>query len=101
MSADTQFQLAADYPTNLDRCRRCGNPRKLHGADGACGLTFLERRRRLARVVIAGSVLAAIGVASWLLASSSTGTLSSGAAYAVLVMIILLAGGLAFADRHR
>lgn len=100
MSADTQFQLAADYPANLDRCRRCGNPRKLHGADGACGLTFGERRRRLARGLIAGSVLTAIGVASYLLASSTTGTLSSGAAYAVLVAIILLAGGLAYAD-HR
>jgi hypothetical protein len=101
MSADAQFQLAARYPANLDRCRRCGNPRKLHAADGACGLSLPQRRRRLTRAVTAGSVLAALAAASWLLASSSTGTLGSGAAYGVLVGIILLAGGLALADHRR
>jgi hypothetical protein len=98
MSADAQFQLAARYPTNLDRCRRCGNPRKLHGEDGSCGLTVTVRRGPLAVAGIAAAVLAGAG---WLLASTTTADVSSVAAFASLAALILLAGLTALTERRR
>jgi hypothetical protein len=101
MSADAQFQLAARYPTNLDRCRRCGNPRKLHGEDGSCGLTVTVRRGPLAVAGIAAAVLAALAGAGWLLASTTTADVSSVAAFASLAALILLAGLTALTERRR
>jgi hypothetical protein len=101
ISPDTQFQLKASYPANLDRCRRCGYPRKLHGNDGSCGLTFPASRVTPVRLVIPGAMLGAIGVAVWLLVSTTTATISSAAAFAVLVSLILLAGGVALTERRR
>jgi hypothetical protein len=107
-SPDAQFQLAAQYPANLDRCRRCGNPRKLHGADGSCGLTrpavtgrARRHRDRGARLVTASAVLAALGGATWLLVSTTTANVSSAAAFATLVALILLGGHTALAGRRR
>jgi hypothetical protein len=101
ISPDTQFQLKSRYPANLDRCRRCGNPRKLHGNDGSCGLAFPASRVASVPLVIGGAMLGAIGVAIWLLVSTTTATISSAAAFAVLVALILLAGGAALAERRR
>jgi hypothetical protein len=107
ISPDAQFQLAAQYPANLDRCRRCGDPRKLHGADGSCGLTRpavagrAGHRDRTARVVTASTVLAALGGATWLLVSTTTANVSSAAAFATLVALILLGGHTALAGRRR
>lgn len=98
---DAQFQLLAEYPANLDRCRRCGNPRKLHGNDGSCRLIIPEERGRAVRLVIAGIVLAALGGASWLLVSTTTANVSSVAAFAALVALILLGGGAAITDRRQ
>jgi hypothetical protein len=109
---DAQFQLAAQYPANLDRCRRCGNPRKLHSDDGSCGLilpavvasrvpTGWKYRDRAARMIRATAVLGALGGATWLLVSTTTANVSSAAAFAALVALILLAGGTALIDRKR
>ena len=94
-SPDPQFQLVAEYPANLDRCRRCGKPRKLHGPDGSCGLAWptAARRRRAARLATALAVVAALGGATWLLVSTTTAGISSAAAFSALVSLILLAGG--------
>jgi hypothetical protein len=105
--ADAQFQLTARYPANLDRCRRCGNPRKLHGGDGSCGLgrpagaSRPGRRLRRGRLAATAAVLAALGGATWLLVSTTTANLSSAAAFAALVALILLAGGTAVTGRGR
>ena len=111
VTSDAQFQLVAQYPANLDRCRRCGNPRKLHGSDGSCGLARppvaswahgeWKYRSRAAWMATAAAVLAAIGGATWLLVSTTTANVSSAAAFAVLVALILLAGGAAMSDRKR
>jgi VIT1/CCC1 family predicted Fe2+/Mn2+ transporter len=98
ISADPQFQLAAAYPANLDRCRRCGNPRKLHGSDGACGIALARHGRAELAAVVSGAA-AALGVAVWLLVSTTTHDLSSAAAFGVLTVIILMLAGLALGDR--
>jgi hypothetical protein len=110
VAPDTQFQLGAQYPANLDRCRRCGNPRKLHGDDGSCGLalpamvtspapTGWKYRDRTARSIRATAVLGALGGATWLLVSTTTANAGSAAAFAVLVALILLAGGVGYRRR--
>jgi hypothetical protein len=101
MSADSQFQMIGRYPANLDRCRRCGTPRKMHGADGSCGLTFSMGSEFLARLITAGCVLAALGGAAWLLASTTAITVGSLVAFACLVALILLVSGTAIAGRRR
>jgi hypothetical protein len=111
ISSDRQFQLAAHYPANLDRCRRCGNPRKLHGSDGSCGLARppvaswahgeWKYRSRVAWMMTATAVLAALGGATWLLVSTTTANVGSASAFAALVALILLAGGAAVTDRKR
>lgn len=97
MSADSQFQLLALYPGNLDRCRRCGIPRKMHGADGSCRLSMGTGLRALLAVVT--GALAALAGASWLLASNTHITAGSAAAFATLVAIILLAASAAVVSR--
>jgi hypothetical protein len=92
MPADSQFQMAGRYPGNLDRCRRCGYPRMLHGGDGSCGFNISEVRRLLAVLVIAGGVL---GGATWLLLSNPAIAAGSLAAFAFLVAIITLVIGAA------
>ena len=57
MPADTQFQLQAQSPANLDRCRRCGSPRILHGDDGRCGLSFSPGSRIPALVLTLGGLV--------------------------------------------
>jgi hypothetical protein len=109
MTSDAQFHLVAQYPANLDRCRRCGNPRKLHGSDGSCGLTRppvaswahgeWKYRSRAAWMITATAVLAALGGATWLLVSTTTANVGSASAFAVLVALILLAGRAAMTDR--
>jgi len=111
ISSDAQFQLVAQYPANLDRCRRCGNPRKLHGSDGSCGLARpalaswahgeWKYRSRVARMTTAAAVLAALSGATWLLVSTTTANVSSAAAFVALVALILLAGRAAMSDRKR
>jgi hypothetical protein len=111
ISADAQFQQVARYPANLDRCRRCGNPRTLHASDGSCGLApppvaswahgEWKYRSRAAWMVTAAAVLAALGGATWLLVSTTTANAASASAFAVLVALILLAGRAAISDRKR
>jgi hypothetical protein len=93
MLADSQFQMIARYPGNLDRCRRCGTPRKMHGADGSCGISV--RSTFLARLLIVSGAFAAIGGAAWALASDTAITLGSVAAFAFLVALALLAASTA------
>jgi hypothetical protein len=110
VAPDAQFQLVAQYPANLDRCRRCGNPRKLHGDDGSCGLvlpavvasrvpTGWKYRDRAARVVTAAGVLGALSGATWLLVTTTTANVGSAVAFAALVALILLAGGAGYRRR--
>jgi hypothetical protein len=110
VAPDAQFQLVRQYPANLDRCRRCGNPRKLHGDDGSCGLalpavvasrepTGWKYRDRAARMVTAGFVLGALAGATWLLVTTTTANAGSAAAFAALVALILLAGGAGYRRR--
>jgi len=110
VAPDAQFQLVAQYPANLDRCRRCGNPRKLHGDDGSCGLvlpamvaspvrTGWKYRDRAACMIRTAAVLGALGGATWLLVSTTTANISSVAAFGALVALILLAGGAGYRRR--
>jgi hypothetical protein len=98
---DAQFQLRGEHPANLDRCRRCGCPRLLHAADGACGLSFPKHAPRAALAITAAGVLTAIGIATWLLVTTTTANVSSAAAFAALVSLILLVGLAAVAERKR
>ena len=99
MVADSQFQMIARYPGNLDRCRRCGTPRKMHGADGSCGISV--RGKFLALLLIVSGAFAAIGGAVWLLASDTAITPGSLAAFAFLVVITLIAASTAVVARRR
>ena len=101
ISADPQFQLTAAYPANLDRCRRCGNPRKLHAADGACGIGSAARHGRAEMLAVVSGTAVALGAATWLLVSTTTHDVSSAAAFSVLAIIILMLAGLAVTDRRR
>lgn len=98
MSAGSQFQMTSRYPGNLDRCRWCGYPRKLHGSEGSCGRTIPAPARFLALLIFTG---AALGVALWLLASDTVITVGSVAAFACLAALILLVSALAAPGRRR
>jgi hypothetical protein len=97
MSAGSQFQMTSRYPGNLDRCRRCGYPRKLHGIDGNCRLTLPAPARFLAALVFVGTTL---GTALWLLASNRVITVGSMAAFACLAVLIILMTALATPGRR-
>ena len=97
MSAGSQFQMTSRYPGNLDRCRRCGYPRKLHGSEGNCGRTVPAPARFLALLVFTG---AALGAALWLLASDTVISAGSVAAFACLAVLILLVSALAAPGRR-
>ncbi len=99
MPADAQFQLKAQYPANLDRCRRCGAPRTLHGDDGSCGLSFSLGSRVLALLVTLGGLLALLGSAAWLLATAPAINAASVLAFACLVVLVLAGAALALARR--
>jgi hypothetical protein len=99
MPADVQFQLKAQYPANLDRCRRCGAPRTLHGDDGSCGLSFSLGSRVLALLVTLGGLLALLGSAAWLLATAPAINAASVLAFACLVVLVLAGAALALARR--
>jgi hypothetical protein len=94
MSVDSQFQKTALYPANLDRCRRCGYPRKLHGDDGSCGLTFSPVSRYVALLIAACGVLSA---AVWVLMSGRAITVGSELGFAGLVALIVLVSSLVIA----
>jgi len=100
MPADAQFQLQAQHPANLDRCRRCGAPRILHGDDGSCGLTFSLGSRVLALLVTLGGLLAVIGGAAWLLATSPMINAASVLAFAYLLVLVLAGAALALTRPH-
>jgi hypothetical protein len=97
MSAGSQFQMTSRYPGNLDRCRRCGYPRKLHGSDGNCRLTLPAPTRFLTALVFVGATL---GTAIWLLASNGVITVGSLAAFACLAALIVLVTALAVPSRR-
>lgn len=95
MPADAQFQMTTQHPANLDRCRRCGAPRMLHGNDGGCALSFsLGSRPRRVFVTLGGGLAVLVG-AAWMLATSPAIDAASMLAYACLV--ILVVGGAALA----
>jgi hypothetical protein len=96
--SDPQFKLVALYPANWDRCKRCGAPRKVHGADGSCGLTLGLGRSRT-RLLGVGGTAAALGGAGWLLATAPAIPPATVLAFVCLVAIILLVGALAIAGR--
>ncbi len=99
MAADPQFQVQTRYPGNWDRCRRCGAPRLMHGADGSCGLSLGSRT--LALLVVAGGVLAVIGAATWMLVTAPAIPASSVIAFGCLVILALFVGGVALPSRRR
>ncbi len=99
MPADAQFQLKAQYPANLDRCRRCGAPRTLHGDDGSCGLSFSLGSRVLALLASLGGLIALLGGAAWLLATAPAINAASVLAFACLVVLVLAGAALAVTRR--
>ncbi|MGI8448817.1 MAG: hypothetical protein ACR2MP_16895 [Streptosporangiaceae bacterium] len=99
MPAGTQFQLKAQYPANLDRCRRCGCPRSLHGDDGRCGLSFSPGRGIPGLLITLGGLLAVITGAAWLLATSPAINGASMLAFACLAILVCAAAALALAPR--
>ena len=99
MTPDAQFQLRSAYPGNWDRCRRCGLPRLLHGADGGCGIGTSLSYRALVLLVAAG-VLTVIGVGAWLLVIAPAIPAASVLAFAGLIVVALFVGGLALPARR-
>ena len=85
MPADAQFQLKAEYPANLDRCRRCGTPRMLHGTDGSCRPSLSLGGKVLALLVTLSVLVALLGAAAWLLVTAPVIQLDSVLAFAFLV----------------
>ncbi len=97
MPVDAQFQLKSEYPANLDRCRRCGAPRTLHGADGSCRPSLSLGGKLLARLMTLSVLVAVLAVAVWLLATAPAINLASVLAFACLVALILAGGAIALA----
>jgi hypothetical protein len=97
MPTDVQFQLKAEYPANLDRCRRCGTPRMLHWDDGSCRPSFSLGGKVLALLVTLSVLVAVLAVAAWLLATAPAINLASVLAFALLVALILGGGAAAVA----
>jgi hypothetical protein len=100
MPGDTQFQLKAQYPANLDRCRRCGCPRSLHGDDGRCGLSFSLGSGIPGLLTALGGLLAVITGAAWLLATSPAINAASMLAFACLAVLVCAGAAAALARRH-
>ena len=98
MPADAQFQLKAEYPANLDRCRRCGTPRMLHGADGSCRPSIPLGGRVLATLGTLSALVAMLGTAAWLLATAPAINLASVLAFACLVALVLAGAAIALAS---
>jgi hypothetical protein len=94
MSTDSQFSRAGQYPGNLDRCRRCGYPRKLHGADQRCGVSVSGTAGFISTLTVASGVLAA---ATWALLKNPAITAGSLAAFAFFVTLIVLMTGVSLA----
>ncbi len=99
MPADTQFQLKSQYPGNLDRCRRCGCPRSLHGNDGRCSLSFSLGRGMPGLLITLSGLLVVLTGAAWLLATSPAINAASMLAFACLAILVCAAAALAL-DRH-
>ena len=99
MPADTQFQLKAQYPANLDRCRRCGSPRTLHGDDGRCGLSLSVGRGIPGLLITLGGLLAVLTGAAWLLATSPAINAASMLAFGCLAILVCAAAALALTPR--
>ncbi len=99
MPADAQFQLKDRYPANLDRCRRCGSPRILHGDDGSCGLSVSLSRGIPGLLITLGGLLVVITGAAWLLATSPAINAASMLAFACLAILVCAAAAAALA-RH-
>lgn len=97
MPTDAQFQLTAEYPANLDRCRRCGAPRSLHWAGGSCRPSFSLGGKVLALLVTLSVLVAMLAVAAWLLATAPAINLASVLAFACLVVLVLGGGATAVA----
>jgi hypothetical protein len=97
MPVDAQFQLRAEYPANLDRCRRCGAPRTLHWGDGSCRPSFSLGGKVLALLATLSALVAVLAVAAWLLATAPAINLASVLAFACLVALILGGGAAAVA----
>lgn len=97
MSTDAQFQLKAEYPANLDRCRRCGTPRMLHGTDGSCRPSLSLGGKVLALLVTLSVLVALLGAAAWLLVTAPVINLASVLAFACLVALILTGAAAALA----
>jgi hypothetical protein len=100
MPADAQFQLKDRYPANLDRCRRCGSPRILHGDDGRCGLSFPLGRGIPGLLITLGGLLVVMTGAAWLLATSPAINAASMLAFACLAILVCAAAAAALARRH-
>ena len=97
MPTDAQVQLTADYPANLDRCRRCGAPRTLHWTGGRCRPSFSLGGKVLALLVTLSVLVAVLAVAAWLLATAPAINLASVLAFACLVALVLGGGATAVA----
>ena len=97
MPVDAQFQLKAEYPTNLDRCRRCGTPRTLHWADGSCRPSLSLGGKVLALLSTLSFLVAVLALAAWLLATAPAINLASVLAFACLVALVLAGGATAVA----
>jgi hypothetical protein len=97
MPTDVQFQLRAEYPANLDRCRRCGAPRTLHWADGSCRPSFSLGGKVLALLVTLSALVAVLALAAWMLATAPAINLASVLAFACLVALVLGGGATAVA----
>ena len=95
MPDDAQFQLKTEYPANLDRCRRCGAPRMLHGTDGSCRPSFSLGGKVLALLMTLSVLVAVLAVAAWLLVTAPAINLASVLAFTCLVALVL--GGAALA----
>jgi hypothetical protein len=100
MPADAQFQLKAQHPANLDRCRQCGCPRSLHGDDGRCGLSFSLGRGIPGLLITLGGLLVVITGAAWLLATSPAINAASMLAFACLAILVCGAAALTLDRRN-
>jgi hypothetical protein len=72
---EPQFECFTAYPSNLDRCNRCGAPRSVHGADWSCAVELPGRPH--IPLFVAGGLLGLAGDALWITSGAASTALAT------------------------
>ncbi len=92
---EPQFERFTAYPSNLDRCNRCGAPRSAHGVDWGCAIE-LSGRAHVALFAI-GGLLGVAGGALWMFSGGTSTALATLGVLGFLIGLTLTIAGVMIA----